>query len=166
MCTPTLLIAATAGQALFGAYTSMQQGKYQQAVANAQAKQAEYQAQDAISRGREAEQDHRMKVAQLKSKQIAEFAANGVSTSSGSPLNVIGDTAALGETDALRIRRNAYSEASGYYNQAGVYRAAGDNASTQGMYGAAGSLLGGAGKVASQYYQFKRDGALNGSLIK
>ena len=42
------------------------------------------------------------------------MAANGVDLSSGSPLDILGDTAMYGELDALTIRSNAEREAYGY----------------------------------------------------
>lgn len=154
-------MAATAISTAFSVYSSIQEGNAAQAVANMQAAEADRQAQERITQGQQQEQDHRLKVAQLIGQQTAGFAAAGVDTSSGSPLGVIGDTAALGETDALRIRSNTYSDANSLSRQAEIYRAEGEAARTTGLLNAGGSLLTGAASVGSSYYNLTQSGALS-----
>lgn len=112
-------IAAIAiGSIGMGVYGQIQQGKaaqkqadYQAKVADNNAKVAEYQAQDALDRGLIKEQQHRLKVSQLKGQQRSALAGSGVVVDSGSALDVLSDTAYFGEMDALTIRSNAEREA-------------------------------------------------------
>ncbi len=80
---------------------------------------------------------------------------------SGSALDILGDTAALGELDALTIRSNAEREsyeqrvvASNLKANAGMKRMGADNAIIAGKIGARTSLLTGAGSVASKWQNY------------
>ena len=112
---------------------------------------------DALQRGTKAEQAQRLKVAQLKSSQRAGFAARGVALDEGSPLAILQDTDMMGEMDALTIRDNAEKEAWGARMQGANYSS--DSAMLSARSGAEsptgaafGSLLTGAGAVASSWY--------------
>jgi hypothetical protein len=85
--------AANASQAQKNAY------EYQAAVSRNNQKIAEWQAQNAIAQGQEAEIDQRRKMAALKGSQRAGLAAKGLDISSGSALNILTDTDYLGEMD-------------------------------------------------------------------
>ena len=134
---------------------------YQAAVNKNNAQVAEWQAQDALQRGTKAEQAQRLKVAQLKSSQRAGFAARGVALDEGSPLAILQDTDMMGEMDALTIRDNAEKEAWGARMQGANYSSdsamlsarAGAESSTGAAFG---SLLTGAGAVASSWYDRHR----------
>jgi len=156
---------ASTGMQMYGQY---QQGKAQQAQYDYQAqvndnnrKIAEWQAQDAIDRGEIEEKQHRIKVSQLAGRQRSVLASNNVEVDSGSALDVLGDTAELGELDALTIRSNAEREAYGYrvsaMNQgaeAGLNRTAGANARVSGNYGTMTSLLSGGNTLADKWYKW------------
>lgn len=177
MCDPGNLAIGLAMSALStGAsmYGQMQQGKAAQAQANYQAavlrnnqQIAEYQAQDAEKRGKLAEQQHRLKVSQLAGRQRAVMAGNGVVVDQGSALDILGDTAELGELDALTIRSNSAREAYGFRVQgmgfasdAGLALARGASARSAGTTGAFTSLLSGAGSVAEKWSSFAKKGIL------
>jgi hypothetical protein len=130
---------------------------YQAAVNRNNAQVAEWQAQDALSRGAKSEQAQRLKVAQLKSAQRAGFAARGVALDEGSPLAILQDSDYMGELDALTIRDNAAKEAWGLRNQGANYSSDASmlsaRANAESPTGAAFStLLTGAGAVASSWY--------------
>lgn len=155
------------GAALIGAgaslqaFSSLQAGASARQAARFNARVAENNAElsrrlaeDTRRRGRIDEQRSRLETARLKGRQAAALAAQGVDTSSGSPLRVLSDTAALGELDALQIRANAEREAfehmlrqSDFLNQSSLSRSRGDQALTQGVFRAGGSLLTGASRV-------------------
>jgi opacity protein-like surface antigen len=159
-----LTLASTA----FQVYGQYQQGKAQQAQYDYQAQVdrnnaqiAEWQAQDALRRGEIEEKQHRIKVGQLAGRQRSVLAASGVDVSSGSALDILGDTAELGELDALTIRSNAAREAYNYRVQASNSQAssalsslAGQNARTSSYIGATSSLLGGATSMADKWYKW------------
>jgi len=143
------------------AIAQQQQYDYQAKVNDNNRQIAEWQAQDAVDRGSVKEKQHRIKVAQLKGRQRSVLAASGVEVDDGSALDVIGDTAELGELDALTIKSNAEREAYDYKvaamnqgAQAGINRVSGQNALTAGNYGATTSLLSGAGSIASKWYTY------------
>lgn len=134
--------------------------KYQAGVNANNTKIAEWQAQDALQRGAQSEQQQRLKTASLKGSQRASLAARGIALDEGSALNILDDTDYMGEVDALTIRDNAAKEAWAHRNQAAGYlsdasmlksRAAAESPGRA----AATSLLGSAGSVASQWYGYK-----------
>mgnify|MGYP000338322025 CR=1 FL=1 len=104
-------IAMTAYGQVQAADARKKQADYQAKVAENNAKVGEWEAQDALDRGRIAEQQHRLKVSQLKGQQRSALAASGVELDSGSALDVLSDTAYFGEMDALTIRSNSERQA-------------------------------------------------------
>lgn len=161
---PAIAIAATIASTAVGVMGSIQQGKAAQAQANYQSQVAqnnaqisEWQAADALKRGKVEEDQHRRKVSQLIGSQRASIGASGFDLGDETSVGIVGDTAAMGELDALTIRNNAAREAWGYRVQgsnytaeSGLLLARGDAARTASKWQAAGDLLGGASKFASQ----------------
>ncbi len=169
MCTGVeiaLIGASMAGTAV-SAYGAVQQSaatknayNYQAQVSANNAKIAEWQAQDALRRGEQAEIDQRRKTAALKGNQRATLAARGLDISEGSALNILSDTDYLGELDALTIRDNAAKQAWGARVQGNndmanaqllTMRADAENP----LMAGAGTLLSGAGGVAERWYKYK-----------
>lgn len=97
------------------------QAAYQTAYQTTQARNAatvsEYNAQDAERRGAAEEERQRRKTSLLLGTQQARFATQG-SDLLGSPLDLLGDTAAFGEQDALATRYQAAREAWNFRIQA------------------------------------------------
>lgn len=164
-------VASTAMTA-YGMYQQGQQQKaqaeYQSAVARNNAMRAEYMAQDAQQRGVIAEQQQRLRGRLLLGSMRASQASSGVDINEGSALDLQVSQAGANELDALNVRNNAEREAQNYRlqaadytGQAGLYQYAGNNAASNGMWGAAGSLLGGVGSVAGKWYAFDKAGAFN-----
>lgn len=124
----TMMLGASVGQTMLGAAQQAQQAQeaaaqqasrawqaaYQTAYQTAQARNAatvsEYNARDAERRGAAEEERQRRKTSLLLGTQQARFAAQG-SDLLGSPLDLLGDTAAIGEEDALATRYQAAREA-------------------------------------------------------
>jgi hypothetical protein len=106
------------------------------------AKVAEMQAVDALARGAEDEERFRMVVKGLIGSQRAGFAGQNVDVGIGSPVDVVADTAYLGELDALTIRNNAAREAWGYNIEAENFRRFGANAQRQSRFAQAGAAFG------------------------
>lgn len=163
MCdiTAGLAIAST----LIGAVGAVQQGKaasdaakYNAKVADMNARISDRRAIDALERGKIEEQSKRREVAQLRGRQEAAMAANGVDLSFGSPLETLVDTAVIGELDALTVRSNASREAYGFKVDAANKVADGNlsrmNAKasrTAGYLSAAGTLLSGGADAWGSY---------------
>lgn len=160
-----IMMALTIGSTIMGAAGQIQQGQATAAANNYNAKVAEMNAEisdrrakDALERGALEEQKKRRENQQILGKQQAAMAANGVDLTFGSPLDVLVDTAVLGELDALTIRTNTNREEYDYRLQAANQRAgaemnrgAAKSALTGSYMGAAGTVLTGAGKAYGQY---------------
>ncbi len=179
-----LATALAIGSLAIGAYSTIRQqkaikdaGKAENKAAQAQAGLLDYNAQiadaqaaDAVTRGQEEENRYRQGVRTLVGSQRAGFAAQGVDIGTGSALDVQGDTAFLGELDALTIRTNAAREAWGHRASAtdlrnrarvtretGVFaeqgaRAAGNAA----LIGGVGNIIGGTANLLESRYGFGR----------
>ena len=158
MCSPTLLTvfstAASALGAISQARAESRAAQHNAQVAAQNQKFAKERAKDAKLRGDLEEKQHRLEVAKILGEQRAGFGAGGVTVGSGSPLDVQGDTAALGELDALTIRRNADSErfehdtaAYNFGSQSRAATATARNARTAGWLRAGNTVLGGVGTL-------------------
>lgn len=178
MCEPITLttalaagsLAVAAGGTAMSVIGQMNQQASMGAQANFMRQQAErnqtiqtWQANDALDRGKAAEQKQRQVAAQRLGTQTAALAGQGTSME-GSPTDILGDTAKAGELDALTVRSNAAREAWGY--QVGASNAG----ASAGMYGsfqpsflgAGASLLSGASGLADKWTKFRQNGALPG----
>ena len=128
MCTDTgelMQAGATALQA-YGQYEEAHAAnvaaEFNADIAERNAQLAEAQSADALARGRAAESKHMTAVRRLLGRQVAGYAAGGVSVQSGSAQEVRRQTEYYGRIDALTIRHAAAKEAWGYDVQAGSYR--------------------------------------------
>lgn len=142
MCEPTTIaIAATAASGAFSAYQANEQGKYQQAVAERNAKMQENQATDARARGVVAGEEQRDRARQMGARQATQLAGSGLDISSGTSLDLFAETATLGEYDAQVVENNAAREAFGFSTRAEETRMSGENARSAGRNRAVGTLL-------------------------
>lgn len=169
-----LITALTIGATALGAAGQVQSAqasaaasKYNAQIGEMNAVLSERRAKDAIERGAREEQRKRQEVAGIRGKQVAAMAANGVDLSFGSPLDVIVDTAVLGELDALTIRTSAAREAYDYRvdavnKRAGaeMARAQAKSAITAGYLSAGGTVLTGAGKAYESYTKYSGSSSL------
>lgn len=158
--------------AVFGAVSSISQGKAQSDAYSAQAKAAEQnaataskQAEISAQAGAQEEQRVRNRTAQIAGQQKAGLSASGLDIATGSPLDILTETSTQGNIDALATRRNAaqqtwgyQAEQTNYQNQASSARASASNAQTAGYMGAVGSLLTGATKQQDMYSKRKKVG--------
>lgn len=156
-------LVGTAASTAMGVTSSIQQGKAAEAQANYQAQVdrrnariAQQNAEDKRQEGIEEARMRRLKTAQRVGLQQASLAANGVDVSEGTALDMIEDTSAMGELDALTTRYNyekqalAYEQqANNFNNQANLDVFAGQNAYRSGMMNAIGTGFGGLGDMAS-----------------
>ena len=156
------LVAAAVSTTL-GVVSSVQQSKAQQAQYEYQAKVQERNEKIARNNaamerqtGIEEAREQRMKTLQAISAQETALAANGVDVSYGNSLDIIEDTAMLGELDALRIQYNSERTARNYKTQAQNFKSdavlsryAQANAKTAGNMNALSAGISGIGKMAS-----------------
>lgn len=135
--------------------------EYQAGILRSNQELAEREAVDAIDRGEINVRNQRMSVRQLIGRQRAVLAANGVLVDSGSALDIVSETAALGTEDILTLRMNAEREADSYRLQAknagegAAYAiSSGASASRAASTAAMGTLIGAAGTVADRWYRY------------
>jgi len=119
-------------------------------------------ADDAIKRGKIEEQQNRLRIAQLKGEQRARTGSSGILVDQGSALDLLADTAEIGEYESQIILNNAEREASGFRTQASNYGSsainsdiAADNTQAAGLQTAGTTLISGAGRVADSWYRYK-----------
>lgn len=142
MCDPaTALAGATIALGGVSAYNQYQNGRYQASVANQNAETATAQANDAINRGNAAAEQRRVQMRQQLGTQAATLGAGGADLTSGTALDITGDTAQFGSLDALTTLNNAQREAYGYQVQATNYENQASAARSQGNMGALTTLL-------------------------
>lgn len=170
---------ATAVSTTMGVVSSNQQAKaakaqseYQAKVAKRNAEVAQANADMKRQEGIEEARQTRMKNLQRIGAQQTAMAANGIDVSSGTALDVVADTAAQGELDALTNRYNAETQALAYERQANNFTNqsnldlfAGQNAYKSGMANAVGTGLKGLAattSVAADWYSPNSIGNSNG----
>lgn len=166
-------VASGVAGGVVGGVSSYQQGKAQQAQYNYQAKVNEENAKIAQSnadmqrqQGIEEARLQRLKTASVIGSQKAAMAANGVDVTQGTAVDVISDTAAMGELDALQTQYNYEMKARGYETEAGnfknqanldiisgknAYQAGKMNALSSGIKGL-GDSANAAGSVATKWF--------------
>lgn len=156
-------VVATAVSTTMGVVSSVQSGKaqkaqyeYQAAVDRKNAEIAQSNADMKRQEGIEEARTQRIKTLQAVGSQQAAMAANGFDATSGTNLDIIEDTSAQGELDALTKQYNKETEAlsyettaNNYSNQANLDSMAGQNAYKTGMLNAVGTGFKGLGQMAS-----------------
>jgi hypothetical protein len=117
---------------------------------------AERNSEDATQRGVVAQQDVQLRNRARLGQQKLALSEKNIDVSSGSALDILGDTAMMGKLDEITVRQNFEREAIGYktqsYNfnaQAEVDRMEAKNASTAGTIGAFSTGLGSLGTIYS-----------------
>jgi hypothetical protein len=131
------LQAAGAGIGIAG---DLEKGKIDAATGETNRRLAVAQANDALLRGSIEEQRYRREIAQVIGSQKAALGERNVAMS-GTALDILSDTAQVGEEDALTIRNNASREAWGYRNQANEASRWSANARSDAYGRVGGSLL-------------------------
>lgn len=154
--------AQQAGQASAGA-------AYQAQVARNNAILMERNAVLAEQQGKVDVLNQQQKTSQVEGSQRAALAAQGGDVNSGSNLDIVGDTARAGATDAATLKYNAALKAYGYRvagtgadASATLYSQAGANATASLPFAIGSSLLGGASSLAGKWASFSRGGLFSG----
>jgi hypothetical protein len=135
----TLAVMAIVGGGGMAAYGQIQQGKAAKAEGAAQNKLYQYNARVNEAQAKEAQTKalyeanlHRRQTRSLIGRQRAGMAAAGLSLTSGSPLGLLEETAALSETDAQMILREGMINRTSFESQAWQNRIAGKMAKSRG----------------------------------
>lgn len=139
------------------AKASYDAAKYNAAALDFNATMKQIQAADTMSIARENITDLNAATEDLKSEQIASYAAQGVDVSTGVSLDLAEATDAKRNQDARRIYNNAVKQAWGLQMEAMQARQEAAFTKKQGRYAAFGSLLGvGSSTGMSAYNMFPR----------
>jgi hypothetical protein len=103
--------AMSAMSAMQQSQAAQDQANYQAQVARNNAIIAQQQADDAQSLARMREREHRTQVKGFKGKQRSILATSGFEANEDDALDILADTAEIGEVDALKIRNKGKREA-------------------------------------------------------
>jgi hypothetical protein len=147
---PYIAVAMTAIGTGVSAYGQIQQGKSQAAQAEYNAKLAKRNAKSARESAEYEARQKRRGTARLIGRQRALYAKAGV-TMEGSPLDVLQETAAQGEMDALMIERGYAQQEAAYKSQSELAKMRARNYRQQGYFGAGSTLLTGGGQIMGGY---------------
>lgn len=154
--------AAQAGQA------AQKSADYNAKVMQMNAQLNEKRAQDAMERGKIAEQQQQQKGAMAVARQKVGLASGNVDTSFGSPMDSIIDASVATQLDSLTVRSNTYREAHDYRvaawnnnTQAELTRYEGKAKANEGYLSALGTVIGGAGDA---YKSWKKSSSGVGSI--
>lgn len=124
--------------------------------ANAASDAADYNAQIATQNAQIAQQQGQAAAAaqdkaarQKIGLMVANYGASGIDVGSGSPLDILRDSASTAKLDNLTTLYNYQLKSQGYTNTATLDSMQSDAATTSGYLSAAGTALGGASKAFS-----------------
>jgi hypothetical protein len=143
--------------------------RYQAAVAANNQLIAQQNARYATQAGQANAQAMDFRTRALMGSEVAAQGASGIDIGSGSPLDVVRSTAALGRLDTANIIQGANLQAYGYQTaatgfgaEAGLQQQQARYAGTAGMIGGAGTILGGATSLANKWLQYQNVGLVPG----
>lgn len=135
------------------AYSTIQAGENAKDVADYNAEMQRRAALDAEQRGAIEAADKRQETRRLIARQHAAMGAGGGDADSGTNLQLLTESAGMGELDAMRIRYNAMNQASGLRAQADLGEQQGKQQRSGAYMSAGGQML---QSGASAYYGFKK----------
>jgi hypothetical protein len=158
MCGPVAIGVAMLAATAASAYSQRQQSKYQSELANYNADLQEKSADAAINAGNAQADQMRARARQLSGTQAATMAASGVDLGGGTAVDIFGDTAQMGELDALTTVNNAKAQAYGLQTQAAGSRSQASAYNSFGNQQVATTLLNGA---IGSYQGYREAGGKN-----
>lgn len=142
MCEPaTIALGSSLALSGLSAYSQRQQGKAAQQMANADADAKEIAGRDAINTSNAQAAIQRQQARQLQGAQAAAFGSGGTDMTSGSALNIFGDTASNSALDSGTTITNGINRANGLNFQADMSRTQGRIDKQQANMGAGMTLL-------------------------
>ena len=161
--TAALAVSAVSGG--LSAYSQIQTGRANAALANANADAQEQAARDTINTANDQAYQQRQQARRVAGQQTTALAANGADLTSGNALDLTTETMQQGTLDALTTINNGQRQAAGLQFQADTSRAQGKIDKQSGMLGGASTIL---NSVAQGAYAYKTLGgtALDSSLVK
>jgi hypothetical protein len=142
-------IGATLVGSMVSAVGAVRQGQAQAGAAEYNAQLAEQNAQVATAQGAAAAEAHGRDTQRSMGRALAAYGAAGVQTDTGSPADVLAESARGAALDNLNIKYNAKLRAMGLQAQAGLDRANASNAKDASYLNATSALLSGGAKAMS-----------------
>lgn len=153
ICEPTTILAvATLATGAFTAYQQNQAGKAQQQAFEQQAQIDRAGAADAMAAGDRETERMLWRTRQALGQQRAAIGASGLDPTFGTPLEILGETAAFGQMEMADARMNAARNAWGYEASAITNQNRGANARWEGRQQAIGTVLGSMAQAGGMYY--------------
>lgn len=148
----------------YSAKMTKNQLKFEADMSRINARIAELGARSAMDKGQKEVASLTLQAGQLKSRQRAAMAANGIDLGEGSAAEIQASTELMKELDKQTLESNAVRNAWGYRTQGANYQSEalmkqGSAAGISPLMAGASSLLTGASQVASSWYQFNKVGA-------
>jgi len=135
--------------AVIAAVGAIKQGQAQSAAASYNANIAAQNAVVSEQQGVAAVEAQRRDAARSIGRMKALYGASGVQSDSGSPMDVLADSAASAELDALTTQYNYKLKGLGFMDQASLDRQNASNATTAGYINATSAVLRGASVYTS-----------------
>jgi len=136
-----------------GAVGAISSANAQAAAATFRQKQEAMLAEDALKRGAQQEEAQRRKTSALYSRQKAVMAASNLDVGSGSALQILGDTAQLGELDAQVIKDNARRQENYHMANSTLSGMEAKSAKQAGAINAFSTVISGVSSLAGKWYQ-------------
>ena len=146
---------AALGGALLGGIGSTMQGESNAQASQYNAAVAQRNAVIARDQGEAAAQAQQRAASRQMGSMLANYGASGVQTDSGSPLDVLADSARMAALDNLTIKYNAALRAAGYESESTLENARAKTSRTSGILGAGSNILRG-------YSMFTQMGSASG----
>lgn len=146
--------AFSAASAIMGGIQAKKQAKYEEGVAQFNARQSENQAIREQNAGIEKARDRAQRARQLTANQQAKLAAQGVDIGSGSSLDILEGTEQAANIDLYRINQNTDQLVNSNLQQSQLSLAEGRAARSRGNNVMVGSLLTAGSKVAGSWSSF------------
>lgn len=137
--TAALAVSAVSGG--LSAYSQIQTGRANAALANANADAQEQAARDTINTANDQAYQQRQQARRVAGQQTVALATGGADLTSGNALDLTTETMQQGTLDALTTINNGQRQAAGLQFQADTSRAQGKIDKQSGMLGAGSTLL-------------------------
>jgi len=151
----TTAVAATVAGTAISAYSAIESGKSQKKAAEYNAEVQRNAADAANQKGASMAGEETDKARRIAGIQRSQMAAGGTDITTGSSLDLLSETAGMGQLNALRQINNAQREAYGLNASAELDLYKGKAAEKAGYLNAAGGMLSGASGAYASFSKFK-----------
>lgn len=147
---PWVAAAAVVAGTAISAYGQIKSSQAQSNASDFDAAKAEQNATLSVAQAGEDERVFRVGLRKSLGTMRTQYAASGLQVA-GTAADIIGESAANGELDALKLRHAGSVKAAGYQSDVSLDRMRADAYGTSGYLSASGSLLGGTGRAINSF---------------